>query len=80
MSSSLSNRIVGCEFSYQVWAKLESFFASQTTAKIKQLKNQLRSTKKDGPASAYLLEIKKTVDALAAVGSSILNLHMLTQF
>lgn len=50
---------------------MEVYFASQTRAKISQLKNQLKNTKKTGPLNDYLLSIKKTVDTLTAVGSPI---------
>ena len=45
LSESVRIRMVGCVFAYQVWEKIEKFFASQTRARIRQLKTQLRSTK-----------------------------------
>lgn len=71
MSESLHKRMVGCEFSFQIWTKVEIFFASQTRAKVSQLKIQLRSAKKTGTVNEFLLSIKKIVDTLAAVGSPI---------
>lgn len=38
MSENLTRRMVGCDYSYQIWKKIEVLFASQTRAKINQLK------------------------------------------
>lgn len=47
-------------------------FASQTRAKVKQLKTQLRSMKKGSlKMFDYLLKVKSLVDSLAAVGNPI---------
>ena len=71
MSTSFTTRMVGCEFSHQIWKRLEVFFASQIQAKIRQLKNKLSNTKKEGSISIYLLEIKKIVDSLISVGAPL---------
>ena len=63
--------MVGCNFVHQIWAKLETFFASQVKAKVRQLKNKLSNTKKSGSVSEYLLEIKSTIDALISVDAPI---------
>ena len=62
LSESIQIRMVGCAFAYQVWKKIEKFFTSQTRAKIRQLKLQLRQTKKTTGMNSYQLEIKKVVD------------------
>ena len=72
MNEAVTNRVVGCEFAYQVWGKLDTYFASRTKAKIKQLKTQLKSIKKEGSSIAdYVLKIKKVVDSLDAVGAPV---------
>ena len=38
LNESLRVRMVGCEFSYQIWEKIEKIFAAQTRARIQQLK------------------------------------------
>ena len=38
MDASFKNRMVGCSFAYEIWDCITVFFASQTRAKIKQLK------------------------------------------
>ena len=71
MESSFTNSMVGYEFAHEVWEWIETYFASQTRAKVRQLKTQLKASKKQGPVQYYLLQIKKIVDTLAAVGSPI---------
>lgn len=72
MSESMLTRMVGCEFSYQIWDKLEAFFSSQTKAKVLQLKTQLRNLKKGSlSVNEYLLKLKKIIDSLFSVGASI---------
>ena len=71
MSTPFTTRMVGCDFSHQIWKKLEAFFASQIKAKVRQLKTKLSHTKKEGFVSSYFLEIKKVVDALISVGAPL---------
>ncbi|XP_057746815.1 uncharacterized protein LOC130966070 [Arachis stenosperma] len=52
-------------------ACLHTNFASQTKTRVRQLQLQLKSIKKTGPASDYLLQIKKVVGALATVGAPL---------
>lgn len=71
MTKPFTTRMVGYEFSHQIWKWFETFFASQIKAKVRQLKNRLGNTIKEGLVSDYLLEIKKTIDALIFVGVAI---------
>jgi len=71
MSSPLLTKTVGLNTSYEVWQKLKIYYASQSRAKIKKLKTQLKSAKKERSISVYILEIKKIVDSLCAAGVSI---------
>ena len=64
-------RMVGCVFAYQVWEKIEKGFTSQTHARVRQLKTQLRSTKKTTSMTTYLLDIKKVTDQLAIIGAPV---------
>lgn len=66
MTLEFTNRMVGFEFAYHVWGKIEVYFALQT--KKRELKTRLKSFRKEGPSSEYLLKIKKVVDSLAIVG------------
>ena len=63
--------MVGCDFVHKIWARLETFFASQVKVKIRQLKNKLSNTKKGSSVNEYLMEIKSTIDALISVGAPI---------
>ena len=71
LSENIRVRMVGCVFAYQIWERIEKFFASQTRAKVHQLKTQLKNIKKTSSMNLYLLEIKKCVDQLIAVGAQI---------
>lgn len=72
MSDGMLTMMVGCEHAFKVWDRLETFFASQTKAKIRQFKTQLRNLKKGTmPINEYLLKIKRLVDCLFSVGSPI---------
>ncbi|KAJ1422579.1 gag-polypeptide of LTR copia-type [Sesbania bispinosa] len=73
MSKRLTTRVVGCEYTHQIWKKLETFFTSQTRSKVKQLKDQLKNIKKNEKISEYLLSIKEIVDMFFAVGSPLNN-------
>ncbi|XP_020218432.1 uncharacterized protein LOC109801728 [Cajanus cajan] len=71
MTTPILTKMVGLVRTHQIWKRLETYFASQTRAKIKKLKLQLQMSKKNSTVTKYLLSIKKTVDSLAAVGSPI---------
>ncbi|PON70288.1 hypothetical protein PanWU01x14_082120 [Parasponia andersonii] len=72
--SSMTVSIVGCETSPQVWQALDTYFASQTKARIDQFKTQLQNTKKQSlSVNDYLLKIKSLVDQLGSVGHVILS-------
>nr|KYP56131.1 Retrovirus-related Pol polyprotein from transposon TNT 1-94 [Cajanus cajan] len=58
MLENLTTTMVGCEFSHQIWKKLEVFIASL----------QPRNVKKIGTINKYMLPIMKIVDSLVAVG------------
>ena len=49
MYAAFKNRMVGCNFACEIWKRIESYFTSQTKAKVKQLKTQLKAIKKQGP-------------------------------
>lgn len=69
MIPSFTNQVVGCDFTHQIWAKIEKFFASQTKARTKQLKIQLKAVKKEEVTHEYLLKVKKIIDVLATIGA-----------
>jgi len=71
MTAGVLTQMVGMDTSTQVWEKLHTHYVSQTRAQINKHKQQLCTPKKDRSISAYLLDIKKIVDQLAAVGCPI---------
>ncbi|KAF7844886.1 Retrovirus-related Pol polyprotein from transposon TNT 1-94 [Senna tora] len=72
MTEGMTSKMVGCSSSADVWRKVESLFVGQTKAKERQLRTQLRAIKKSGLGmSEFLLKIKKIVDSLAAIGSTV---------
>ncbi|KAF7835472.1 Retrovirus-related Pol polyprotein from transposon TNT 1-94 [Senna tora] len=74
VSDGLLPKLVGCHYSYEAWNKLETYFASQTRAKVRQFKAQLKNMKKGTMgANEYLLKIKRLVDSLFSVGSPLTN-------
>ncbi|KAF7824227.1 Retrovirus-related Pol polyprotein from transposon TNT 1-94 [Senna tora] len=59
-------------YSYQIWEKLGEIFSSATRAHERQLKSDLRNTKKSTLSmSDFILKIKKITDSLAAIGSPV---------
>lgn len=56
----------------------ENHFATQSRAKVNELRTQVMTIKKDNSLmSEFFLKIKKIVDTLAAIGSPItLNEHV----
>nr|KYP47251.1 Retrovirus-related Pol polyprotein from transposon TNT 1-94 [Cajanus cajan] len=71
MEPSFKIRVAGCTWCYQIWSVLKTYFASQTKARVKQIKIQLRNVCKTGPMSHYLLQIKQLTETLAAIGSPV---------
>jgi len=72
MTQSISDLVIECEYSHEVWDRLQVHFSSKTRAKVNQYRTQLRTMKK-GSLSLfdYLLQIKKLANALSSVGSPI---------
>nr|KYP36829.1 Retrovirus-related Pol polyprotein from transposon TNT 1-94 [Cajanus cajan] len=71
MESSFKIRVAGCTWCYQIWSVLKTYFSSQTKARVKQIKIQLRNVCKTGPMSHYLLQIKQLTKTLATIGSPV---------
>ena len=63
--------MVGCDFAFQIWAKVKKHFASQMREKVHQLRTQLKAMKKDGFASEFLFKVKKVTNSLVAIGALV---------
>lgn len=74
MSETMLTRVVGCDKAYHIWDRVQEFFLSQTRAKVRQFKMELRYTKKAGDKtmSEYTLRIKSLVDALINIRCNII--------
>jgi len=71
MSNPLLTKLVGLRSAYQIWDKLNVYFASNTHARVRKLKTQLKTPKRDRSINVYLLDIKRVIDSLAVVGSKV---------
>jgi len=61
VDAKLKVHVVRCTWSFEIWQILDTYFASQTKSKIKQLKFQLHNMKKQALISDYLIQIKVRV-------------------
>lgn len=74
--SSLSDvflpRVLGCKHSWELWDKIHTHFHATMKAKVRQLRAELKSTKKGTKSvSKYVLRIKAIYDSLVSIGDSI---------
>jgi len=66
--------MIGLETTPEIWHRLSTHFASHTThtiAKIKNLKFQLKASKKERSVHTYLLDVKNIVETLAPLGAPL---------
>lgn len=64
--------VLGCRHSYEVWDKIQKHFQSHMKAKSKQLRTELKNTKKGTRnINEYVLRIKAICDALSAIGDCV---------
>lgn len=72
LSDVILPRVLGCNHSYEVWEKIHKHFQSLLRAKVRQLRSELKNTKKESRSiSEYLLRIKAIVDSLKAIGDTV---------
>jgi len=64
-------QMVGLRCAHLIWDKLKVYYASHTRTKIRKLKLQLKTPKRDHSIYAYILDIKKVVNSLAATDFTI---------
>ena len=68
MSKSILNRLVECDFTWQVWEKIQTYIAFHTKARVQRLKIELCNTPKGStPILEYLLRIKALVNASVSI-------------
>ena len=71
ITTSFLTKMVGLKSSSQIWDTFNTYFESNTRAQIKIFFCDSELQKNDRAISAYLLEIKKSVDSLAIIGAPI---------
>jgi histone deacetylase 1/2 len=72
ISDSVLPRVLNCKHSYEVWDTIHKYFNSVLKSRARQLRSELKNTKKlAGSVNEYLLHIKSIVNSLIAVGDSI---------
>ncbi|KAL9426374.1 hypothetical protein AB3S75_033203 [Citrus x aurantiifolia] len=72
MTESVLSIVVQYTTSFEVWNALETLFASQSKARILQLKMQLQTTKKNAMTmSDYVNKMKNLADSLAMAGKYV---------
>lgn len=70
--------VIHCESSAEIWSTLEKQYSRQTVAKSFQLKQQLRSVKKESlSVNDYTLKIKTIGHALVAIGEPLPDKELL---
>jgi len=67
MKPMLLTKMVGLTTSAQIWKKLKIYYATQSCAKIKKLKLQLKILKRGRSVDAYVLNVKRVTDLLPYV-------------
>jgi histone deacetylase 1/2 len=72
ISDSVLPRVLNCKHSYEVWETIHKYFNSVLKSRARQLRSELKNTKKLARSvNEYLLRIKSIVNSLIAVGDSI---------
>ncbi|XP_016206163.1 uncharacterized protein LOC107646495 [Arachis ipaensis] len=72
MDEIFKNKMIGCIFTSDIWIRIEDYFFKSIRYKVKQLKSQLKLTKKQGLTVAdYVSKIKRIVNSLASLRFSL---------
>lgn len=72
LSETILPRVIGCKHSWQLWEKIHKHFQSLMKAKIRQLRSEMKNTKKGSRSiSEFVLRIKCIADSLIATGECV---------
>ncbi|PNX93512.1 histone deacetylase, partial [Trifolium pratense] len=72
MSDSVLPRVLSCKHAHEVWDKIHRYFNSVLKSRARQLRSELKNTKKlSRSVNEYLLRIKSIVNSLVAVGDTV---------
>jgi histone deacetylase 1/2 len=72
LSDGVLPRVLSCRHAHEVWDKIHKYFNSVLKSRARQLRSELKNTKKlSKSVNEYLLRIKAIVNSLIAVGDSV---------
>lgn len=72
LSPAILPSVIGCKHTFQLWENIHQSFQSKTKAQARQLRTQLRTTKKGSSSiSEFLAKIKHISDSLTSIGESV---------
>lgn len=72
ISDNVLPRVLSCKHSHEVWEKIHKYFNSVLKSRARQLRSELKNTKKLARSvNEYLLRIKSIVNSLIAVGDIV---------
>jgi histone deacetylase 1/2 len=76
ISDGVLPRVLNCRHSHEVWDKIHKYFNSVLKSRARQLRSELKNTKKLARSvNEYLLRIKSIVNSLIAVGDVVSELE-----
>lgn len=72
LSDGVLPRVLSCRHAHEVWDKIHKYFNSVLKSRARQLRSELKNTKKlSRSVNEYLLRIKSIVNSLVAVGDMV---------
>ncbi|PNX93258.1 histone deacetylase, partial [Trifolium pratense] len=72
ISDAVLPRVLNCKHAHEVWDQIHKYFNSVLKSRSRQLRSELKNTKKMARSvSEYLLRIKSIVNSLVAVGDVV---------
>jgi histone deacetylase 1/2 len=72
LSDGVLPRVLSCRHAHEVWDKIHKYFSSVLKSRARQLRSELKNTKKMSKSvNEYLLRIKSIVNSLIAVGDFV---------
>lgn len=78
LSESVLSRVLNCHHAHEIWDKIHTHYYATLKAKVRQLRSELKTTKKGNRSIAeYTLRIHALVDSLIAIGETISDQELL---
>jgi histone deacetylase 1/2 len=74
MEPVIAFQLIGCTSAMDVWAVVHRLYGAQSRAKVRHVRRQLQSLRKEGmPIAQYIHKMKALNDIMAAAGSPLSN-------